>query len=79
MKAEAIRAAIKFKPFRPFTIQTGSGESYLINHPEIIIVSPDGTSVVGFPNQGEIAIIDVASITEIITHPSGIKIGGEGE
>ncbi len=78
MMAETLRAAIKLKPFRPFTIRTDDGDSYLFTHPETIIVSPDGATVAGFPNQGGIALIDLASIAEIIAHPSETKIG-DGE
>ena len=70
MKIENLRSAYRAKPFRPFSIHTGSGQSYLITHPETIAFSSDGNVVVFFPTPSEVGMVDVAGITEIITHPS---------
>ena len=75
MTIDTLRAVRGAKPFRPFEIHTGSGESYTITHPEIIAISPDGETAVVFPGPGQIGMIDIASITEIMTFPSARKIG----
>jgi hypothetical protein len=54
-----------FRPFKPFTIVTASGESYHVSHPEIMSQSPIGDVVIVMPHGNEVVMIDVDSITEI--------------
>jgi hypothetical protein len=65
MQADPIRSAHKLRPFKPFTIITASGESYPVRHPEMMGQSPKGDIVIVMPEGNEVAMIDVASITEI--------------
>ncbi len=65
MDLDSIRAAGRSQPFRPFVIHTGSGESYPVRHPETLSFAPDVSVVVVMPGGGRVAMIDLASVTEI--------------
>jgi hypothetical protein len=65
MQPDPIRSAHKLRPFKPFTIVTASGESYRVRHPEMMGQSPKGDVVIVMPEGNEVAMIDVARITEI--------------
>ena len=79
MNIETLRNVRAAKPFRPFEVRTGSGEAYMITHPEIIAIAPDGETAVVFPGPGRVHLIDVASITEVTPFPSARKVGPEDE
>ena len=65
MKVENVQAAMRTKPYRTFTIRTGSGGSYLVRRPEMIAVSPDASVVLVIHGPGQTAMIDLESITEL--------------
>ena len=65
MDIDNLRAAFRAQPFRPFVIRTGSGEAYTLRHPEMIAFSPDVSVLLLIPGPKQVAMIDVASVTEI--------------
>ncbi len=65
MTIDNLRAAHRAQPFRPFMIRAGSGESYPVRHPETMAFSPDVSVLVVMPGPGLVAMIDVATVTEI--------------
>lgn len=73
MGADQLRAALQKKPFRPFTIHTGSGEKYLVRHPEVCSISPGGRTVGVWVDAVDIAIINTDAITEFVTKRKTIK------
>jgi len=77
MNIDTLRIVREAKPFRPFEVRTGSGEAYMITHPEIMAIAPDGETAVVFPGPGRVHLIDVDSITEVTTFPSGRKVGAD--
>lgn len=77
MKIDTLRSIHEAKPFRPFVIRTGSGESYTITHPEVIALSPHGNVAVIFPRANEVNLVDIDSITEVTTSPSAHKVGAD--
>ena len=77
MTFDSLRAIRNARPFRPFEIRTGSGEAYPVSQPEVIALSRDNDAVVVLAGPGRIGIIDLGSITEVITFPSARMIGPE--
>ncbi len=69
MKLENIIAARRTKPFKPFSLHTGSGESYLIAHPENMATHEQASMVLIFSGPGEAALLDLENITEITYQP----------
>ena len=64
MSPNQIRGMAK-APFHPFSVRTGSGESYLIAHPELYWLDPDG-EVLPVKDKGDVVLIDVESINECV-------------
>ena len=79
MNSETLRLSCEAEPFRPFEVRNGSGAAYMITHPEIIALAPDGETAVVFPGPGRVHLIDVDSITELTTFPSRRKVGPDDE
>ena len=77
MTFDSLRAIRNARPFRPFEIRTGSGETYPVSHPEVIAIARDSDTAVVLAGPGRIGIIDITSITEVITFPLARIIGSE--
>jgi hypothetical protein len=65
MNIERIRSFYRQRPVRPFTIHTASGESYTVRHPETMAIDAAEEVIFLLPERGQLAMIDLASITEI--------------
>ena len=65
MEAQPIRDAYKQQPFKPFTITTSAGEKFLISHPETMMQTEGGKTIVVRTGQEGFAIIDVGNITSV--------------
>jgi hypothetical protein len=70
MRSDQFLGIWRRRPFRPFVIHTGSGETYRVPHPEQVTVSETGRTVGVFLPKEEIAIIDMEAITEVVASPS---------
>ena len=65
MQIDQIRAPHRAKPFRAFEIHTASGGVYKVGHPENLSITVNGLGLVVMPAGGEVALIDVESVTEV--------------
>jgi hypothetical protein len=67
MTKEAITAAVKGAPFRPFIVRMADGSSYPVPSPDHASLSPNGRTLIVYGDQDRIRILDVVMITEIET------------
>lgn len=65
MTSDQIRVALRAEPFTPFELRTTGGRRYLIDHPELAVLSPSGRTVYLFVTPDAAAIIDVLMIESI--------------
>ena len=65
MNIDRVRSFYNMRPVRPFTIHTASGESYPVKHPETMAIDEEDGIIILLPGPGQLAMIDLASITEI--------------
>jgi hypothetical protein len=65
MNIERIRSFYYQRPVRPFTIHTASGETYTVKHPETMAIDEEDEILFLLPGHGKLAMLDIASITEI--------------
>jgi hypothetical protein len=65
MNIERIRSIYYQRPVRLFTIHTASGEQYTVKHPETMAIDEEDEILILLPERGKLAMIDMASITEI--------------
>lgn len=59
-------------PFHPFIVHTSSGESYMVSHPELYWLDPDGDVLLVKDETRDVVLIDIASITECV-RPAKVK------
>lgn len=65
MDVDRIRSFYYQRPVQPFVIRTASGESYTIRHPELMAIDEEHGVVLLLWGGSGMAMIDIASITEI--------------
>ncbi len=65
MTADQFRAALRAEPFKPFEVKTAGGRQYLVDHPELAVLSPSGRTAYLFVTPDAAAIIDVLMIESI--------------
>ncbi len=65
MLAENLRVFKRARPFRPFTIHVGSGEAYVVAHPELLTIVPDETLAIVASAPARVALIEIAGITDV--------------
>jgi len=70
MRIDQIRGAQLYQPFRPFTLHLADGRSFLVDHPEFMLVSRDSRTIVVNDVEGNIEIIGPMLVTSL-TVPSG--------
>ena len=78
MKLENILAARRAKPFKPFSIDTRSEESFLVTHPENIATHEQASMVLLLFGLGNFAMLDLENITEI-TFPARTRSNSTDE
>jgi hypothetical protein len=69
MKPDQFRGIFRRRPFRPFVVNTTSGNSYAVGHPEQMMISDSGMTLAVFQGEATI-IIDVEEISDCVAAPS---------
>jgi hypothetical protein len=69
MTVEQLVSTMHAQPFRPFTIHTGDGRSFLVKHPDFIARSPSGRTVIVYGDDESHSIVDMLLVTELEIHP----------
>jgi hypothetical protein len=65
MTTEQIKRRLSAKPFRPFTIRTADGVRAHVPHPEFLMLSPSGRTIVIASGEDEFEIIDLLLVTSL--------------
>lgn len=65
MTSNEIRAAVKSEPFRPFVLRTTGGREHTVHHPEWVMLSPSGRTLVVVGSDDAFAVVDVLMIVSI--------------
>ena len=65
MTSDQIREALKASPFQPFELLTTGGRRYLVDHPELAILSPNGRTMFVYVTPEAGMFIDVLMIESI--------------
>ena len=65
MTIERLRAVHQARPFRPFTLRTGSGREYHVSHPECLAVTPNGRTIVVTYSEESLEIIDLLLVESL--------------
>ena len=65
MTIEQVDAAHHAKPFRPFRIHMADGSSVPVRHPEMLLRTPQGRTIVVATGEDHIEIIDLLLVTKL--------------
>lgn len=76
MQIEKITQAVRTKPFQPFEVVTSSGNRYLVEHPEMVLIAKGALYVSqrikssrGLEIASDPAVISYMHITELVPVP----------
>jgi hypothetical protein len=78
MTSEQIREALRARPFRSFILKTTGGREYVIDHPELAILSQSGRTMSIATPEDTFAILDVLMIESINVVSNGQGRRGKG-
>lgn len=65
MTQEMLKKAWKAEPFEPFRIRTADGREYNVPHPDFIMLSPSGRTVVVADSDETFEMIDLLLVASI--------------
>ncbi|HEV7867639.1 MAG TPA: hypothetical protein VGO90_08150 [Chthoniobacteraceae bacterium] len=65
MAPDGIRNLIRAVPFRPFTVELGSGKRIFVQRSDYVSLSPAGRTLVVQDNEENMEIIEVFLITHV--------------
>ena len=65
MGIDELRRIHRAQPFRPFTIRVADGRKYLVNHPELLAISPTGRTVALYTPDDVFDILGTMMITSV--------------
>lgn len=65
MTSDQIREALRSEPFRPFELRTTGGRSYVVRHPETLLLSPSGRTLAFADSDDSFVVIDVLMIESL--------------
>ena len=65
MAPAEIRTALKAKPFRPFTLRTADGDTFHVSHPESMLMTPNGRTLVLVTPKSDLEIIDTIMLVSV--------------
>lgn len=65
MTLNQLRAVHQAKPFRPFTLQLADENEAHVRHPELMLLTPGGRTIVVATSDEDIQIIDSLLVTAI--------------
>lgn len=78
MRAEEIRKAQKAEPFQPYWLRLADGREYKVPHPEFLVMTPDGRTVVVITPDNSLDILDGMLITSLHFDKPPQKRNGKG-
>jgi hypothetical protein len=62
---EAIRDAIRRRPFRPFSVKLADGSRIQIQHQDNVALHPAGKTFIIFERDGGYRIVDIPLVTDL--------------
>lgn len=65
MIPEAIKDRLAVRPFKPFFVKLGSGEKFVVRHPELVSLSPGGRRMILWVGNEKAVDIDVLLIESL--------------
>jgi hypothetical protein len=71
MTIEQLRRFHQARPFHPFDIHLADGRSLLVDHPELLAITPPGRTIGVGLKDGTIEIVDLLLVTSLKPRANG--------
>jgi hypothetical protein len=68
MTTEQLYKVHRVRPFQPFSIRLGDGQSLRVEHPEMLAYTPKSRTAVVYRKDGSFEIIDLLLVTGLDVH-----------
>ena len=76
MTADAFRAQLRLQPFHQFLVKTADGDTFVVQHPDYAMISPEGTEVIIYEKDNHYRAIAMPQIVSIEPARNGAKRPG---
>lgn len=72
MTLEQVRKLVRARPFQPFEVHMADGRSLLVDHPDFVIVPPDGRTVFAYDKLDRwLTVIDLLLVSSLEVRTDG--------
>jgi hypothetical protein len=68
---EQLRNLWKTEPFRPFVIHLADGRQLQVRHPEFLLLSPSGRSIILYQPDDSFNVVDLLLVTDLEVTSNG--------
>lgn len=75
MTTQQLRDMLQAVPFRAFTIHLADGRHVPVEHPEFVLISPSGRTMIVYLPDDSFNIIDLLLITDLAVSANGGQPG----
>jgi hypothetical protein len=65
MTIEQLRKAHQARPFKPFVLRTADGREYRVPHPEVLLITPSGRTVIVADTDDTVELIDLLLVASL--------------
>lgn len=65
MTVDQVREVQQASPFKPYKLCLADGRSFEVRHPELVLITPGGRTVVVAVSDDAVTIIDLLLVTSI--------------
>jgi hypothetical protein len=65
MTIEQLRRAYEARPFKAFTLRTAGGRRYHVPHPEFLMITPPGRTIVVAHLDGTVEVLDLLLVESL--------------
>ena len=71
MTVEQIRKAYRARPFKPFTLRTADGREFHVPHPEFLLITSPGRTIIVADKDGTVDHVDLLLVASLHFDESG--------
>lgn len=71
MTVKEVRNLYEARPFKPFILHLADGRAIPVEHPELMLLAPDGRTIVVYQLDSSFNIIDLPLVTGLEVKPDG--------
>jgi hypothetical protein len=71
MTTQQLHAMLRAAPFQPFDVYLANGKAIPVRHPELVLVTPGGRTIVIASEDDAVEIVDLLLVTSLKARTNG--------